>query len=63
MERDLDAAVGGTETIRLSYGQVFEHPCLTAHKIAAVLQRRGRRGRIRPCEECPAQSERGSVEE
>jgi hypothetical protein len=63
MDRDLDAAVDGTETIRLSYGQVFDRPCATAHKVAAVLRRRGWQGWIRPCEECPAQSERGSVEE
>ena len=63
MDRDLDAAVAGTETIRLSYGQVFDRPCRTARKIAAVLARHGWGGRPRPCEACPAQSERGSVEE
>ena len=63
LERDLDAAIEGSETIRLSYGQVFDRPCLTAHKIAAVLQRRGWRGRIRRCPDCAAQSERGSFDE
>lgn len=63
MERDLDAAITGTETIRLSYGQVFERPCSTARKIAAVLRRRGWTGGIRRCDACPAQSERGSFEE
>lgn len=38
-ERDLDAAVDGRSTVRLSYGQVFDRPCQTASKIAQVLQR------------------------
>ena len=37
MERDLDAAIEGRETVRLSYGQVFDRPCSTARKVAAVL--------------------------
>ncbi|MEE6167195.1 MULTISPECIES: type IV toxin-antitoxin system AbiEi family antitoxin domain-containing protein [unclassified Mycolicibacterium] len=40
-ERDLDAAVDGRSTVRLSYGQVFDRPCQTAAKIALVLQRHG----------------------
>ncbi|MGV0743601.1 type IV toxin-antitoxin system AbiEi family antitoxin domain-containing protein [Mycolicibacterium sp. XJ870] len=40
-ERDLDAAVDGRSTIRLSYLQVFDRPCRTAAKIAQVLQRHG----------------------
>ncbi|OBC11369.1 hypothetical protein A5784_34795 [Mycobacterium sp. 852013-50091_SCH5140682] len=40
-ERDLDAAVDGRSTVRLSYGQVFDRPCQTAGKIALVLQRHG----------------------
>ena len=40
MERDLDAAVTGGETVRISYGQAFDRPCSTARKLAAVLRRR-----------------------
>lgn len=40
-ERDLDAAVDGRSTVRLSYGQVFDRPCRTASKIAQVLTRHG----------------------
>jgi very-short-patch-repair endonuclease len=40
-ERDLDAAVDGRSTVRLSYHQVFDRPCRTAAKIAQVLRRHG----------------------
>lgn len=40
-ERDLDAAVDGRSTVRLSYGQVFDRPCSTADKIGALLRRHG----------------------
>ena len=40
-ERDLDAAVDGRSTVRLSYHQVFERPCRTAAKIAQVMRRHG----------------------
>lgn len=52
MDRDLDAAVDGRETVRVSYGQVFDRACSTALKIGAVLQRRGWTGTVRPCPEC-----------
>ncbi len=48
-ERDLDAAVDGRATVRLSYGQVFDRPCQTAGKIAQLLQRHGIAVRGRPC--------------
>jgi hypothetical protein len=51
-ERDLDAAVGGAETIRLGYGQVFERGCSTAAKLGAVLQRRGWSGQTHSCDSC-----------
>lgn len=41
VERDLDAAVDGRSTVRLSYRQVFDRPCRTAAKIAQVMQRHG----------------------
>ncbi|MGA5546346.1 type IV toxin-antitoxin system AbiEi family antitoxin domain-containing protein [Mycobacterium sp. NPDC051198] len=41
VERDLDAAVDGLSTVRLSYRQVFDRPCRTAAKIAQVMRRHG----------------------
>jgi hypothetical protein len=53
MDRDLDAAAdGGAETLRLSYGQVFDRSCVTARRVAAVLNRRGWTGSVRPCPDC-----------
>ena len=49
IDRDLDAAVGGRTTIRLGYGQVFDRPCLTAFRLAVLLQQRGWRGSATPC--------------
>ncbi|OLO99626.1 hypothetical protein BVU76_24705 [Mycolicibacterium porcinum] len=40
-ERDLDAAVEGLSTVRLSYQQVFDRPCRTAAKVAQVMRRHG----------------------
>ncbi|OBG89314.1 hypothetical protein A5733_00050 [Mycobacterium sp. NS-7484] len=48
-ERDLDAAVDGRSTVRLSYGQVFDRPCRTASKIAQVLQQHGIAVAGHPC--------------
>lgn len=48
-ERDLDAAIDGRSTVRLSYGQVFARPCRTASKIAQVLRRHGIAVGGRPC--------------
>lgn len=49
IERDLDAAVDGRWTVRLSYQQVFDRPCQTATKIAQILRRRGIPVRGHPC--------------
>ncbi|GEE01210.1 hypothetical protein nbrc107696_16560 [Gordonia spumicola] len=50
MERDLDAAVGEDKrTVRVGFGQAFDRPCVTAAKIARLLQRLGWRGRPHPC--------------
>ncbi|HSV38106.1 MAG TPA: hypothetical protein VLI04_05045, partial [Nocardioidaceae bacterium] len=48
-ERDLDAAVDGRDTRRLSYGQVFDRPCPTAGKIGTLLRRGGWTGEPHPC--------------
>ena len=52
MDRDLDAAVEGRETLRVSYGQVFDRACRTANRLAAVLTRHGWAGSARACAEC-----------
>lgn len=49
MERDLDAALDGSATVRLGWGQVFERSCSTASKVGALLAVRGWRGVPRPC--------------
>ncbi|MEI2712656.1 MAG: type IV toxin-antitoxin system AbiEi family antitoxin domain-containing protein [Nocardioides sp.] len=48
-ERDLDAAVSGFDTRRISWGQVYERPCSTAGKIAVLLARRGWERRPQAC--------------
>lgn len=40
-ERDLDAAVEGQDTVRLTWGQVVGRPCSTAAKLSALLERDG----------------------
>lgn len=57
MDRDLDAAVGGRTTLRLSYGQVFDRPCLTAARVAAVLG-----VPFRPCTQCGTSDSPGESE-
>lgn len=52
MDRDLQASVEGSETVRLSFGQVFDRGCVTAGLVAAVLQRRGWAGFPTRCGEC-----------
>ncbi|WP_210649212.1 hypothetical protein [Nocardioides sp. SYSU D00065] len=47
-ERDLDAAVEGRGTVRLTYGQVVGRPCSTAAKLSALLERDGWPA-ARPC--------------
>ncbi len=53
-ERDLDAAVDGQSTVRLSWGQVIDRPCRTASRIGQLLRQRGWTGHPRPCSpRCP----------
>ena len=52
LDRDLDAAVEGAETLRLGWGQVFGRACRTAERVGVVLQRRGWAGATTRCEEC-----------
>jgi hypothetical protein len=52
LERDLDVALSGRETVRLGWGQVFRRPCRTAVSIGALLQSRGWEGKPVPCPDC-----------
>ena len=53
MERDLDAALVGKDTVRLGWGQVFDRPCSTAAKVAALHAARGWAGSPQSCgDEC-----------
>lgn len=49
LDRDLDVAVEQRTTLRLGWGQVFERPCATAARVAAVLRIRGWNGVPTPC--------------
>jgi hypothetical protein len=49
LERDLDSAVEGRTTIRLSWGQVFDRSCRTAAKVGALLSTLGWAGTPKPC--------------
>ncbi|HET6563514.1 MAG TPA: type IV toxin-antitoxin system AbiEi family antitoxin domain-containing protein [Marmoricola sp.] len=49
LDRDLDVAAAGADTVRISYGQVFDRPCWTAVRVGRVLALHGWRGRPRPC--------------
>ncbi len=52
LERDLDTALGGADTVRLGYGQVLGRPCLTAVKLGRLLRLRGWPGAPTPCPDC-----------
>ena len=49
LDRDLEAAVVGSPSVRLGWGQVFDRPCVTAQRMGVVLQRHGWDGRPIPC--------------
>ncbi|WP_248582659.1 hypothetical protein [Nocardioides sp. InS609-2] len=48
-ERDLDAAVDGRATTRISWGQVFGRPCSTAGKVAKSASAAGLAWSADPC--------------
>jgi very-short-patch-repair endonuclease len=52
MDRDLDAAVDGLNTVRVGWGQVFRRPCMTAQRIGRLLQRNGWTGSPARCPDC-----------
>ena len=49
LDRDLDAAVDGRQTVRLSWGQVYDRPCRTADRIGQLLGARGWPGAPQQC--------------
>lgn len=61
LERDLDAATIGRQTIRLGYGQVFDRACSTAVKVGKILTAHGWPGHLVSCPRC-APNSRGPVQ-
>jgi hypothetical protein len=49
LDRDLVTAVAGKDSVRLSYGQVFDRSCWTAAHVGALLRTRGWSGSARTC--------------
>ena len=49
LERDLEAAVDGKDTVRLGWGQVFDRTCQTASKVAVLHRARGWSGHPQAC--------------
>ncbi len=52
LDRDLDAALDGRDTVRLGWGQVFGRPCRTAARLAQLLHQHGWGGQLVPCPGC-----------
>ena len=53
--RDNEAGIDGLSTLRYSWTDVTQRPCLVAAEVAAALRKRGWLGRPRPCRPgCPA---------
>lgn len=52
LERDLDAAIDGLNTVRIGWGQAVGRPCSTARKVGRLLQQLGWEGRPKECPEC-----------
>jgi hypothetical protein len=49
LDRDLVTAAVGKDSVRLSYGQVFDRACWTASQIGVLLKARGWTGTPTPC--------------
>lgn len=49
LQRDLDSAATGALTVRLGWGQVFDHACETAARLGTILRGRGWTGAPTPC--------------
>lgn len=60
-DRDLDLRVGGRDSVRLTWGQVFDRPCVTMARIVTLLRARGWDGPAHACgPECPVDQQAGS---
>lgn len=54
LERDLDTAIHERRSVRLGWGQVYDHPCRTAAHVARLLALGGWAGTPTPCSPtCP----------
>jgi hypothetical protein len=57
LDRDLEStAIDDALTVRLGWGQVFDRPCRTASRLAAILVRRGWEGAAMACPRCDQDS-------
>lgn len=63
LDRDLDAAAGEAQTIRLGYGQVHDRPCWTAFRLAQLFRRLGWHGTPHECPACPSELNWGVFDE
>ena len=61
LERDLDAALECTDTVRLGYGQVLGRPCSTAAKLGRLFIMRGWAGPPTLCPGCDDRSSSGNI--
>jgi hypothetical protein len=52
LDRDLDSAVAGKDSVRLGWGQVFDRACWTAARVGRLLVARGWSGQARRCSAC-----------
>lgn len=52
--RDNARAAQGIVTLRFSWSDVVDQPCITARAVATTLRERGWSGKYRPCGRCPA---------
>lgn len=61
LERDLDAALERTDTVRLGYGQVLGRPCSTAAKLGKLFGLRGWAGAPVRCRDCRTPPASGNI--
>ncbi|KQW53481.1 hypothetical protein ASC77_04150 [Nocardioides sp. Root1257] len=62
LDRDLDLVAADRRGVRLGWGQVFDRPCDTAARLAAILTRAGWTGTAHPCSpSCPVPGSPGKI--
>lgn len=63
LDRDLDLALRGRRSVRLGWGQVYDRPCRTSGRVAALLADLGWAGAPIPCgSDCPLQNQSGDLD-